>query len=105
MTPENENRQLQAEIRALKREIGELSALLALKKMENDHPSLLKFADEIHRAGQAFAHGRDWVSEKAQRYLPELEDNEPLRIAGRVILMGSLAYVISWLLGRLWPRS
>ncbi|MBD5553346.1 MAG: hypothetical protein HDQ44_03310 [Desulfovibrio sp.] len=95
--------ELQAQISELKREIAELSALLALKKMENNHPALHRFAAEIESIGRSLARGRQRLGLAADEYLPQLRNNEAARFVGRVLVLSCINFALAWMFG--WLRE
>lgn len=100
MRDENvENEALQKEIKDLQREIGKLSMLLALKKLESDHPALEKLATDIE-------HARNRLRSEGARLASHLPhhcgDGVPckaLKTFAEIMLIGALGYLIASLFG------
>lgn len=99
------NRELQAQISELKREIAGLSALLALKKLENNHPALHEFAAEIESIGRSMSRGRQRLGEAADEYLSPLRNNAAARFVGRVLVLSCINFALSWMFGWLGDKS
>lgn len=90
-----QSEQIQAEISALKREIAELSALLALKKVEAGHPSLRRLVQEIDKARAALKREAASVSQFSREHLGGITRSQVAKAAGRILLIGVIGYALS----------
>ena len=99
MSNKEEHGDLDRQIRALQKEIGELSALLALKKMESAHPKLEKLLEQLAYARGMVRKETDKVESMGKRYLDELSLGRSLSVLGRVLLLGSIGYAVLAALG------
>lgn len=101
MSKENQDRDIEREIKSLKKEIARLSALLAFKKLESDHPVLEKLATEIGRGEAAIKNRAEKIADFGRERLGDLDAGGAIKIFGRILLIGSIGYLIYDLLGRL----
>lgn len=93
------NADLERQISEIKREITRLSAILALRELEERHPLLEKLTSkaeqEKRRLGASYQH---WSS-VARQHLDEGGLRKDLSILGAVLAIGSAGYAILALLG------
>lgn len=88
------NENLDRQIKELQREIAELSSILALKKLESEHPYLEKLVTEL-------GHVRDTVRNRAERiedfgreHLGDISLGKSMAILGGIFLIGSVGYAV-----------
>lgn len=92
---QEQNAELNREIRALQREIAELSALLALRKLETEHPALHKFVSDAQRSGDAVRAKAERVYNFGQQHLPRKLQN----IFGGILILGVLGSALAYIFG------
>ncbi|MBD5641120.1 MAG: hypothetical protein HDQ91_01710 [Desulfovibrio sp.] len=94
---------LEEQIKSLRREIEKLSALLAVRKMESRHPAFHKLVENIARAEAGLKDKGDELAHLGQEIANHVKHCPYRHIAGRIICMGILGYVVflglEWLIG------
>lgn len=95
-----EETQLEEQIRSLRHEIEKLSALLAVKKMESSYPAFHKLVSEISRAESALSMGAGEIAKAGSGIVNHIRHCKVAPIAGRILLIGTVGYLIS--LGLEW---
>ena len=88
------NENLDRQIRELQKEIAELSSLLALKKLESEHPHLEKLVNELSHARQAVKKRVDRIEDFGREQLGEISLGKSLSVLGGIFLIGSVGYAI-----------
>lgn len=85
---------LDRQMRDLQKEIAELSALLALKKLEKEHPHLEKLVNEVSHLRQAFKREAGRIEDYGREHLAELNPGKIATALGSIFLLGSVAYAV-----------
>lgn len=94
-----ENERLEKQIRELKKEIAELSSLLALKKIESEHPRLEKLANDLSHVRRAIKRDADRVEEFAHDHFGDISVGKSVAVLGGLFLAGSIGYAVLYFFG------
>lgn len=98
MNQEN-NRELEHEIRELQKQIALLSMQLGVKKMESRHPSLEKLANEFEASKNYMETELHKLSEFGRQKLGDITLRKAACATGLVLLIGSAGYAILCFMG------
>ncbi len=94
--------QLEKQIKELRHEVEKLSALLALRKLESNHPSFHKLVSEITRLESAARTAGSEAADLGGRIVNHIAHCPYRQVAGHIALIGTIGYVIylgiEWLL-------
>lgn len=93
------NENLERQIRELQKEIAELSSLLALKKLESEHPQLEKLVNELSNARHAVEKRVDSIENFGREHLGDLSLGKTMSVLGGILLIGSVGYAVLSALG------
>lgn len=93
------NENLDRQIRDLQKEIAELSSLLALKKLESEHPSLEKLVNELSQARDAVRRKAERIEDFGREHLGDISLGKSLAMLGGIFLIGSVGYAVLSALG------
>lgn len=100
MKTENEqNAHLLQEIKELQREIARLSATLAFKKLETNHPALERLASDVERMNHALHDQTARISNYGKEYFSDLSGRQLVNAVSRILLIGIIGYAISYIFG------
>ena len=95
---------LDEQIRSLRREIAELSSLLALRKLEKEHPHFHKLMEELTLAKEAMAREKGRIEDFASRHCGHGGLCKGASVLGSVLVIGSVGYAFLHALGILGAR-
>lgn len=93
------NNELESQIRDLKEEIARLSALLALRKLEERHPLLERLVSGAEKEKAALQAGYGHYSALGRQKLGEISLGKSMGILGGVLAIGSIGYAILSFMG------
>ena len=90
----NDRQSLDQQMRDLRKEIAELSALLALRKLEKEHPHLEKLVNDVSQLRRAFKREAGKIEDYGREHLAELNPSKIATALGSIFLLGSVAYAV-----------
>lgn len=99
MSDNNQRADLEKQITEIKDEIARLTALLALRKIEEQHPLLEKLISGAHIKGSAVRQDYERLSGMAREKLEDISPAKSLAVLGGVLAIGSIGYAILSMLG------
>lgn len=85
---------LDKQIWELKKEIAELSSLLALRKLEVDHPHLEKLVDDFSRMRRAVKKEAGRIEDFGREHLSDVSLGKSMAVLGGIFLIGSVGYAV-----------
>ncbi len=88
------NERLEKQILQLKKEIAELTSLLALKKLETEHPHLEKLVNEISHVRNAVRREAGKIEEFGRDHLGDISLGKSMAVLGGIFLIGSVGYAV-----------
>lgn len=94
-----DNSDLANQVRELQEEIARLSAILALRKLEERHPLLERLVSGAEREKAALRADYDHYSAVARQKLGDVSLGKSLGVLGGVLAIGSIGYAILTFMG------
>lgn len=88
------NENLDRQIKELQKEIAELSSLLALKKLESEHPHLEKLVNELSQARDAVRSRAARIEDFGREHLGDISLGKSMAVLGGIFLIGSVGYAV-----------
>lgn len=95
---------LERQIHELKKEIAELSSLLALRKLEYEHPRLERLVSDISRAKSAIKREAARVEEFGHEHFGDVSLAKTMAALGGILLIGGAGYAVLSAFGILGGR-